>query len=151
MQLGLDQGPVGYLFGWFGGLLLGDAGISWISGAPILPGMLKATGVSLTLMGCAILVVIPIVAAIVAPVLRSGLRGQVRRSSGAVAAAFTALPEFLLATLLLVVFAVWLRWFAPYGWTRWSDAVLPAVAMGIPAGGLLRRLFSTSAPAPAVM
>lgn len=141
-QLGLDQGPVGYLFGWFGGLLQGDAGISWISGAPILPGMLKATGVSLTLMGCAILVVVPIVVVIVAPVLRSGLRGQVRRSSGAVAAAFTALPEFLLATLLLVVFAVWLRWFAPYGWTRWSDAVLPAVAMGIPAGGLLGRLFS---------
>lgn len=141
-QLGLDQGQVSYLLHWFGGLLQGDAGTSWISGAPILPGMLKATGVSLTLMGCAILVVVPIVAAFCAPVVRSGLRGEPRRSSGAIAAAFTALPEFLLATLLLVVFAVWLGWFAPYGWTRWQDAVLPAIAMGIPAGGLLGRLFS---------
>ena len=104
--------------------------------------MLSAAAVSLTLMAAALLVVLPVVSLFCLPVIRSGLRGEARRSSGALAAAFTALPEFLLATLFLVVFAVWLRWFAPYGWLRWHDAVLPAMAMGIPAGGLLGRLFS---------
>ncbi|MDQ1199208.1 ABC transporter permease subunit [Agrobacterium sp. SORGH_AS 787] len=143
-QLGLDQGPTSYLLGWFRGLMNGDAGISWISGAPILPGMLNAAGVSLTLTGAALVVALPLVCLLCLPVIRSGLRGEVSLSSGTLAAVFTAVPEFLLSTLLLVVFAVWLPWFAPYGWTGWQDAVLPAIAMGIPAGGLLGRLFSNA-------
>lgn len=47
-----------------------------------------------------------------------------------------------LASFLLVVGAVWLEWFPPYGWNGQHYAVLPALAMGIPAGGYLGRIFS---------
>ncbi|WP_432509538.1 ABC transporter permease subunit, partial [Kineococcus esterisolvens] len=74
---------------------------------------------------------------------RAGVpRGPAPPTSGAAAAALTALPEFLLATALLVVLAVWVGWFPPYGWSGWSSAVLPALAMGLPAGGLVGRLIA---------
>ena len=49
-QLGLDAGPLKLLGDWFGGLLHGDAGRSWISGAEITPSVLQALGVSLLMM-----------------------------------------------------------------------------------------------------
>ncbi|MCP6717623.1 ABC transporter permease, partial [Klebsiella pneumoniae] len=52
------------------------------------------------------------------------------------------LPEFLLASVLLVVYAVWLGWFPPFGWRGVHYLVLPALSMGLPAGGFLGRLMS---------
>ncbi|WP_206330888.1 ABC transporter permease subunit [Modestobacter sp. KNN46-3] len=37
---------------------------------------------------------------------------------------------------------MWLGWFQPYGWTGPSSVVLPALAMGLPAGGLIGRLVA---------
>lgn len=48
-QLGLAMGPFEKLGHWLSGLTHGDAGVSWISGTPVLPGMLQASQVSLTL------------------------------------------------------------------------------------------------------
>lgn len=141
-QLGLDGSPVERLLGWFAGLARGDAGVSWISGAPVLPGMLKAAQVSLTLMSAAFCVALVTATLLCLPTLRRGLRGTGGRPSGALAAMLTAMPEFMLSSVMLVVFAVWLRWFPPYGWGGWSTSVLPALALGLPAGGLLGRLFS---------
>jgi peptide/nickel transport system permease protein len=141
-QLGLDVGPIEKLRLWFGGLLHGDAGTSWISGAPVLPGMLKAAQVSLTLMLAAFSVAAITAALLCLPTIRHGLRGRATRSGGAVPAVLTALPEFMLSSVLLVVFAVWLRWLPPYGWRGAEYAVLPALALGLPGGGLLGRLFA---------
>ncbi|MEE3649810.1 MULTISPECIES: ABC transporter permease subunit [unclassified Brenneria] len=141
-SLGLDQGPLRLLANWLSGLLRGDAGHSWVSGRPVLPGMLQAAGVSLTLMASAALVAFSLAAALCARTFRQGLRGQISRSNGLFAALFTALPEFLLASFLLIVGAVWLQWFPPYGWQGLHYAVLPALALGIPAGGYLGRIIA---------
>ncbi len=141
-QLGLAMGPLETLGHWVGGLLHGDAGTSWISGTPVLPGLLQAAGVSLALMAAALVVALSTALLVCLPALRRGLDGRPAPSSGAMAAAVTALPEFLLAALLLVVFAAWLRWLPPYGWGEWRHLVLPALSLGLPAGGLLGRLFS---------
>lgn len=141
-SLGLDQGPLTLLLNWLTGLLHGDAGNSWVSGRPVLPGMLQAAGVSFTLMACSALVAVILATVLSIPALYQGLRGQPQRSSGLFAALFTALPEFLLASLLLIVGAVWLQWFPPYGWQGVHHVVLPALALGIPAGGYLGRIFS---------
>jgi ABC-type dipeptide/oligopeptide/nickel transport system permease component len=141
-QIGLDGSPAERLVAWFAGLLRGDAGTSWISGAPVLPGMLKAAQTSLTLMSAAFTVALLTATLLCVPTLRRGLRGRASRPSGALAAMLTALPEFMLSSVLLVIFAVWLRWVPPYGWGDLSHAVLPAFALGLPAGGLLGRLFS---------
>ncbi|KHT28513.1 ABC transporter permease [Pectobacterium carotovorum subsp. carotovorum] len=141
-SLGLDQGPLQLLLNWLTGLLHGDAGNSWVSGRPVLPGMLQAAGVSLTLMASSALVAFTLAAVLCAPTFRQGLRGQVHRSGGLFAALFTALPEFLLASFLLIVGAVWLQWFPPYGWLGLHYAVLPSLALGIPAGGYLGRIIA---------
>ncbi|MEQ9772408.1 ABC transporter permease subunit [Pectobacterium jejuense] len=141
-SLGLDQGPLQLLLNWLTGLLHGDAGNSWVSGRPVLPGMLQAAGVSITLMASSALVAFTLAAVLCAPTFRQELRGQVHRSGGLFAALFTALPEFLLASFLLIVGAVWLQWFPPYGWLGLHYAVLPSLALGIPAGGYLGRIIA---------
>ena len=141
-DLGLDDGPLSILGRWLYGLARGDAGSSWVSGLPVLPGALDALGVSLSLMSFALAVAVVVAAGLCVPTLVRGLRGEDARTSGVVAVLLTALPEFLLAAALLVAGAVWLRWFPPYGWQGVSYAVLPALALGVPAGGLLGRLFS---------
>jgi len=140
-SLGLENGPVALLLGWLDGLLHGDAGNSWVSGRPVLPGMLQATGVSLTLMAYAACIALLLCAALCSVGLLRGLRGKAATSGGLPAAMLTALPEFLLASLLLIVGAVFLRAFPPYGWAGWHYAVLPSLALGIPAGGYLARIL----------
>ena len=141
-QLGLDAGPIAWLGGWLTGLLRGDLGNSWVSGRPVRDDLLTATGVSLTLMALAALVAALVTAVLTLPALAAAVRGVPRRSGGAAAAALTALPEFLLASVLLLVGAVWLRAFPPYGWNSLHHAVLPALALGVPAGGLIGMLLA---------
>lgn len=141
-ELGLDGGPVLISLRWWGGVLRGDFGTSWVSGAPIRDGVWHALGVSATLTGFATVVALTVAAAlVVAPSLRI-LRDRPQKGSGPIGVALTALPEFLLASALLVVVAVQLRWLPPYGWSGMATAILPALSLGIPAGGLLGRLMS---------
>lgn len=141
-ELGLDGGVFGAFFSWLGGAVRGDFGVSWTTRQPVLPEMLEALGASLTLMLAALAIAVVLAALLTIPTFRRGLAGRSDRTGGGVAAAFTALPEFLLASVLLVVFAVWLGWFPPFGWRGLEYLVLPALSMGLPAGGFLGRLLS---------
>lgn len=134
-ELDLAPGPWSQLVQWCTHLLHGDLGVSWVSREQVLPEVLRAAQVSLSLMGFSLLVTVLVAAAVAAPALRAALRGAPRATGGAWAATLMALPEFLLATALLVVFSVWLGWLPPYGWQGPAHAVLPALAMGLPAGG----------------
>jgi peptide/nickel transport system permease protein len=143
-ELGLDRGPLAVFADWARGALTGDLGTSWISGRPVLPGALEALGVSLTLMGAALAVALAVAVLLCTPVVRAGLAGRPARGAGTVAAALTALPEFLLAAVLLVAVAVGLGWLPPYGWRGPENVALPALALGIPAGGLIGRLLGSA-------
>ncbi|MGA9870846.1 MAG: ABC transporter permease subunit [Rhodococcus sp. (in: high G+C Gram-positive bacteria)] len=140
-DLGLDVGPVRMFWDWFTSLLQGDPGTSWNTGRPVFPGAVGALGVSLTLMVCAIVVALMVASLVVLPSLRAGLRGSPRRTGGAAAAALTSMPEFLLASVLVIVGAVWLD-LPAYGWNGPEYVVLPALALGLPAGGLIGRLLA---------
>lgn len=148
-ELGLGAGPLALFGDWFGDVLRGDFGRSWANGAEVLPSVLSGLGVSLTLMGVALAVALLLACALCAPTLVRGARGTLRggAGTGAPAAALAALPEFLLATLLLVALSVWLGWFPPYGWQGPRHLVLPALALGIPAGGIVGRLVDDALPA----
>ena len=141
-ELGLELGPPAILLNWARSVLAGDLGTSWISNSPVGPGVAAALGVSVTLMGFAIAVAVLIALLTCIPATVDGLRQRRRPASGAFSAALTALPEFLLAAVLLVAGSVWLQWFPPFGWQGPQHAVLPALALGIPAGGLLGLLLS---------
>ncbi|WP_039041221.1 MULTISPECIES: ABC transporter permease subunit [Aeromonas] len=143
-KLGLAAGPFAHLRDWLTGILQGEWGISWISGTPVLPGMLKALSVSLSLMAAAFTVALLVAVLLSLPTLKRGLMGRDTHSAGAIAACLTALPEFMLSALLLIVFSVWLHWLPPYGWLGAEYMVLPALALGLPGGGLLGRLLTNA-------
>ncbi|MEW1640606.1 ABC transporter permease subunit [Streptomyces sp. NPDC091219] len=158
-QLGLDEGPLHLLGRWLSGLPRGDAGRSWISGAEVMPGLLQALGASLLLMSAAALVAVVTAGAVCARTLRRGGRsvespgarpGRLARrrsarpmedAGGSGSAVLAALPEFLTASVLATVVGVQLGWLPALGWygPRWT--VLPALALGLPAGAVLGRLL----------
>ncbi|MEV0739762.1 ABC transporter permease subunit [Streptomyces sp. NPDC050549] len=65
---------------------------------------------------------------------------------GTGSAALAALPEFLTASVLATVVGVQLGWLPALGWygPRWT--VLPALALGLPAGAVLGRLLDDLLP-----
>jgi peptide/nickel transport system permease protein len=145
-DLGLDVGPAAMVAGWFAGLAHGDLGSSWVSGTPVAPAVGAGVGVSLTLMSGALLVAVVTAGLLVSGTIVVHGRGLVRRKAGVLAAGLAASPEFLIATGLLLVGSVTLGWFPPYGWAGPRHLVLPALALGLPAGGVLGRLLDDAVP-----
>ncbi|WP_460666901.1 ABC transporter permease subunit [Kribbella swartbergensis] len=147
-ELGLDAGPVTLLGRWLGGVVRGELGTSWTNGADVLSSVTAAAGASLTLMAAALGIAIVIGAAICVPTLVRGAKGTLRaKGNGVVATGLAALPEFVLATLSMLAFSVWLGWLPPYGWEGPQHLVLPALALALPAGGILGRLVDDALPA----
>lgn len=136
-ELGLDAGPAGLLHRWLEGLLHGDFGRSWVSGEPVGARVADALGVSATLTGFAVLVAIAVMALLIARTLVRTVNGRRDDSGNGVAAVLAGMPEFVLGALFVVVFAVRLGWLPTSGWNDLGNAVLPAVALGIPAGAVL--------------
>ncbi|WP_406120069.1 ABC transporter permease subunit [Streptomyces sp. NBC_00989] len=68
------------------------------------------------------------------------------RPGGTGSAVLAALPEFLTASVLATVVGVQLGWLPALGWygPRWT--VLPALALGLPAGAVLGRLLDDLLP-----
>ncbi|MFF7093944.1 ABC transporter permease subunit [Streptomyces rubradiris] len=142
-QLGLDAGPLTLLGRWLGGLPRGDAGRSWISGAEAGPVVVQALGVSLLLMAVALLVAACTAAAVCA---RTLYRGGRTRPGGTGSAMLATLPEFLTASVLATVVGVQLGWLPALGWYGPQYTVLPALALGLPAGAVLGRLLDDQLP-----
>lgn len=98
-------------------------------------------------MAVSLAVAVLLALALSAATLRRGAtRRIVRARAGAGAAVLAALPEFLLAAVLATVLAVHLGWFPALGWGAPDQIVLPALAMGVPAGALLGRLLDDALP-----
>ena len=146
-SIGIDGGPLHTMGRWLAGLVRGDLGRSWVSGAPVGPDAVDAFGVSLSLMAAALGVGLVIVAALVLPALRDGLRGQPRSRGGAVSAVLISLPEYLLAPILMLVLAVYLRILPPFGWGSPEKVIMPALSLGLPTGGYLGGLISDAVTA----
>ncbi|MEC7353240.1 MAG: ABC transporter permease [Planctomycetota bacterium] len=149
-QYDLDD-PVTFYFSY-----LGDAtGISWLLGdssrpfdlgpslkqADLTVNEILAAGlpVSLELGFTAILLatVIGLGAGLV-----SGLkpRSLLDFSTQSIALVGISLPSFVTGAVLLIVFAVWLKWFPVAQWGRPVDLVLPAVTLSLPFAAYISRL-----------
>lgn len=106
-KLGLDQ-PAWLQFGhWLTAVLQGDLGLSMRNGQPVLGLLLDALGRSLLLAGCSLLLMLAV--AIPLGILAAVRRG---RPVDLIIALFSyigvSLPEFVTATLLVLLFAdVW--------------------------------------------
>jgi peptide/nickel transport system permease protein len=145
-ELDLATDPFTGALGWLARAATGDLGRSWVEGTPVRESVSAAAMVSAGLAAgaCAVTVVVALV--LVLPVAWRATDPRHRPSTGLqmAAAAIAALPEFVLAAVLLTVVAVRWRLLPAAGWFDASYAVLPTLALGVPAGGLLARLVDTA-------
>ena len=146
-SIGIDGGPLHVIGHWLAGVARGDLGRSWVSGADVGPDAVDAFGVSLSLMAAALGVGVVVAAALVLPALRDGLRGRPRPRGGAASAVLISLPEYLLAPILMLVLAVYLRILPPFGWGSPEKVIMPALSLGLPTGGYLGGLISDAVTA----
>ncbi|MBB1491097.1 MULTISPECIES: ABC transporter permease [unclassified Paracoccus (in: a-proteobacteria)] len=149
-QLGLNlPWPVRYAQ-WLGGVLTGDLGTSLAYKTPVAGMILDRVRVSLPLAALALALAVTV--ALPVGMLAAGRRGRV---ADAVAMGATqigiALPNFWFAMLLVLVFAVKLRWLPAGGFPGWADPlaalralILPAVALALPQAAILARVLRSA-------
>lgn len=105
----LDQPAWVRYLTWLAGIFTGDAGTSLVTGAPVSELVGVRLGNSLTLAGLTALVSVPIA-------LTLGILSAVKRGSafdrivGLLTIGVVSVPEFLIATLAVMLFAVTLHW-----------------------------------------
>ena len=130
VHLGLDR-PLPVQFGaWLWQALQGDLGYSFTSGRPVSSEIGRALGVSVTLA----MVALGLAAAVAVPLgtlaaLRPGR--AVDNATTLMIQVFVATPEYWLAPMSILVFALHLGWLPSAGWTRWSSLVLPATVLSL--------------------
>lgn len=139
-DLGLDR-PLWERFGsWLGGLLHGDLGKSYVDGKPVGPVLAERLGAS------ALIVVPAWVLAVAGGVLLALVVAR-RATGSALVAAFAAVPEVVLVSGLVLVFATSLGWLPavsllPVGGSAWDAPevlVLPILGLALPAAAWLAR------------
>lgn len=130
LELGLkDPLAVQYL-GWLGRLARGDLGLSYASRTPVIEQVLPALWITLSLV-----VVTLGVAAAVSVVLGTVAALQEGRPADrvitTVTQAFIAMPEYWLAPMLVLVFALQLSLLPSAGWEGPASAVLPVAVLAL--------------------
>ena len=136
-RLGLDV-PLHIQYVQFmGGVFVGDWGVSMVSGRPVIQEILKVlpSTIELTVVSLILGAVIGVPLGVWAAVRRNKLPDYITRMASLLGLSF---PAFVSAVLLLLVFAIQLRWFpvisSGQGSTlgeRLRDLALPAVNLGL--------------------
>ncbi len=146
-ELGLDRPVVERYLRWLGGLLTGDLGRSYTYGVPVAELVAERLVVSLPLA----LLALTLAAALGIPtgVLAAARRGRPADTGlMALSQLGVAIPNFWFAVLLILLFAVQLRWLPAGGFAGWGQGpwpglrslLLPAVALALPQAAILARV-----------
>lgn len=149
-ELGLDLPKWQRYLAWLGGMLSGDFGTSYTYRTPVAEMVAERITVSLPLalyaLGLSTLIALP------AGIFAAARRG--RAGDAAVIGATQlgiAIPNFWFAMLLVLLFALKLRWFSAGGFPGWESPLLalksltlPAVALALPQAAILARVMRSS-------
>lgn len=151
-ERGLDRPVAEQYFDWMGGALRGNFGTSFQNGVAVGPDLSTRLPVTAELAFLAFI----IANAIAIPLgLAAGgrPRGIADRGVTVFVALFAAVPGFLIATGLVMLFALHLAWLPPSGYVSFSaDPVanlrhlaMPALALGLGTAAILLRMMRVSA------
>ncbi|MEL7462447.1 MAG: ABC transporter permease [Pseudomonadota bacterium] len=150
-ELGLDQPAVFRYFDWLAGMAVGDFGISYTYRTPVAELVSDRLWVSLPLTIYALILstVIAIPAGVIAAANRGGPADW---GVMGVTQLGVAIPNFWFAILLVVVFAITLRWVGAGGFPGWEGGLwpavraltLPAIALALPQASILARVMRSS-------
>ncbi|PZU91064.1 MAG: ABC transporter permease [Chelatococcus sp.] len=130
IEMGLDQPSFQRYLAWLAGALQGDWGRSMVTKAPVSALLSERVANTALLAGVTTLVAVPL--AVTIGVVMAMWNGRTADRAGSVAIlALSATPEFLLATLLVLLFAVHLGWLPAVaylsgsaGWGQTARALL---------------------------
>jgi peptide/nickel transport system permease protein len=142
-RLGEDEPAVARYADWLGRFARGDWGTSALLHQSVRPLVLERLGNSLLLAAYALLLAVP--AAVVFGMVSARRRGGVLDAVlGATGVSLLAMPEFVVGTLLSIVFAVELGWF-PVSASVPGDAAAFFGQLTLPAAVLALSLFGSLA------
>ena len=151
VELGLDQSLVQRYLGWVGGLLGGDMGTSYTYRTPVSDIVSDRLQVSLPLALYALM--LTVVVAFPVGILAAARRGSVTDITVMGATQLgVAIPNFWFAILMVILFAINLRWFSAGGFPGWDAGIfpamkaltLPAIALALPQASILSRVMRSS-------
>ena len=150
-ELGLNGSALSRYFNWVSGMLVGDFGTSYTYRTPVADMISDRIVVSLPLAFYALLL-----STIIA--FPAGIIAATRRGSAADVSVMgitqlgIAIPNFWFAMLMVLVFAINLRWFSAGGFPGWEAGVfaglkaltLPAMALALPQASIMARVLRSS-------
>lgn len=150
-ELGLDGTALQRYLSWVSGMLRGDFGVSYTYRTPVSGMIYDRMWVSLPLalyaLGLSVVIAFP-----------AGIFAASRRGSAGdlgvmgVTQLGVAVPNFWFAMLMVVLFAIKLRWFPAGGFAGWDKGffagmkslTLPAVALALPQASILTRVMRSA-------
>lgn len=135
-QFGMDRPAMVQYFAWVGGILHGDFGKSIPSGDPvwrIIAPKAKITTV-LTLASLGLLIPLSFILGLAAAIWKDRFADHAISIPTIMS---VALPEFVIGTMLIVCFAVWLKWLPPVSlvndqrplWAQATVFILPVLTL----------------------
>ncbi|MBT3141230.1 ABC transporter permease [Phaeobacter gallaeciensis] len=150
-ELGLDVSKANRYLAWVTGMLSGDFGTSYTYRTPVAEMISDRLWVSLplALFALALSTLIAFPAGIYAAA-RRGKAGDMA-VMGATQLG-VAIPNFWFAMMLVLIFAINLRWFGAGGFAGWDDGLwvglhsltLPAIALALPQAAILARVMRSA-------
>lgn len=141
-RYGLDKPLTVQFFNWMKGLVQGDFGVSLKNGREIsaIIGESFPVSAKLGLMAMGVALVLGIVFGSTAALMRNKLPDRIIVFFSTL---FTAVPSFVLGTLLLLVFCIRLQWF-PVWSVEEPSYILPVIALAAYPMAYITRLSKTS-------
>ncbi|WP_095590649.1 ABC transporter permease [Actibacterium ureilyticum] len=148
-DLGLDKPLVQQYFIWLGNMLQGDFGTSFALNRPVLDEVLERFGATLVLAGTAFVLcaVLGVAAGVVSAANQYGLADKAITFAVLLG---ISIPSFFLGMMMILLFAVNLRWFPVSGmWPIYgarslsvllTHLAMPAFALAVVATGVVARL-----------
>ncbi|MCV3271824.1 ABC transporter permease [Roseobacter sinensis] len=148
-DLGLDKPLVAQYFIWLGNMLQGDFGQSFALNRPVIDEVLERFGATLILAGTAFVLcsLFGVIAGVVSAARQYGFADKVITF---VVLLGISIPSFFLGMMMILTFAVSLRWFPVSGmWPIYGardlaalidHLTMPALALAVVATGVIARL-----------
>jgi peptide/nickel transport system permease protein len=142
-QLGLDQPLAVQFVNYLGKLAQGDLGRSYTQKTEVITLILARLPATLILMaaGIAVEVMLGLIFGIIAAINRGGAIDRLVMTACFVG---VSAPQFVVALLLLYVFALMLGWFPMSGFGTAAHVVLPAMTLGVLGAGWYARMVRSA-------
>jgi len=150
-ELGLNKGPVARYFSWLTGMASGDFGTSYTYRTPVADMISDRLWISMPLALYAL--TLSVLIAFPAGIWAASQRGKpADLAVMGVTQLGVAIPNFWFAMLMVLIFAINLRWFSAGGFAGWDNGLLaglksltlPAIALALPQASILTRVMRSA-------